>query len=47
MIGCKSDTIIVWNAKDIIGLSILAIIIVGLGLGYLVAFAVDKWNSWK
>lgn len=42
-----SGQIVVWNMKDIIGLSILAIGIIGISLLFFIAWIQDKINAWK
>jgi hypothetical protein len=42
-----SGQIVVWNMKDIIGLSILAIGIIGILLLFFIAWIQDKINAWK
>ena len=42
-----SGQIVVWNMKDIIGLSILGLIIVVFAILFLIAWVQDKINAWK
>ena len=42
-----SGQIVVWNMKDIIGLSLLGLIIVVVSILFLIAWVQDKINVWK
>jgi Ca2+/Na+ antiporter len=42
-----SGHIVVWNMKDIIGLSLLGLIIVVVSVLFIIAWAQDKINAWK
>jgi small-conductance mechanosensitive channel len=42
-----SGHIVVWNMKDIIGISILGLIIVVVAILFLIAWVQDKINAWK
>ena len=42
-----SGHMIVWNMKDIIGLSILGLAIVVIAILFLIAWVQDKINAWK
>jgi len=42
-----SGQIVVWNMKDIIGLSILGLIIVVFAILFLIAWVQDTINAWK
>lgn len=42
-----SGQIVVWNMKDIIGLSILGLILIVGAILFLIAWVQDKINAWK
>ena len=42
-----SGQIVVWNMKDIIGLSILGLLIIVIAILFLVAWVQNKINAWK
>lgn len=42
-----SGQIVVWNMKDIIGLSILGLIIVVVAILFIIALVQDRINAWK